>query len=326
MDFLPGLKMDLTPLVSVAARGSEVVGKLLFGDLVNWQKAKDAYAAAQCEKNVQRIKDGEFEYENGKMYAALPLPEGPSLPDMLSLHTTRIEVENLLGCARVAAEQLSKLADGEIIDEPVNPDWFARWRNDAKMMGSEEMRGLWGRILKEKIQKPESISIRTLDILRNLSVNEAELFTRVAIGIVSGVILSDKKQLCTTNEAVVLLHAGLISSIEILRKEFTFSSQKSVSLKAVNCVITCHFEDNISRFQLPGYVLTQAGSELLSIPEVGDLSQDHLRLFFNILKAQTPNIVRITAHPFIDSERFEPEICLCQYPLDNIAEESDTPN
>lgn len=71
MDFLPGIKIDLTPLVSVAARGSEVVGKLLFGDLVNWQKAKDAYAAAQCEKNVQKIKDGEFEYENGEMHVSV---------------------------------------------------------------------------------------------------------------------------------------------------------------------------------------------------------------------------------------------------------------
>lgn len=236
-----------------------------------------------------------------------------------------MELENLLGCARVAAEQLSMSADGEIIDEPVNPDWFARWRNDAKLMGSEEMRGLWGRILKEKIQKPESISIRTLDILRNLSVNEAELFTRVARGIVSGVIISNGKLLCTTDEAVVLLHAGLISSIEILRKEFTFNPKKAVSAEAINCVITFHFEDNISQFQLPGYVLTQAGNELLSIPEVGALSQDHLRFFFDILKKQTPNIVRITAHPFIDAEKFESNMCLCQYPLDKMPATSEVP-
>lgn len=323
MDFLPGIKMDLTPLVSVAARGSEVVGKLLFGDLVNWQKAKDAYAAAQCEKNVQKIKDGEFEYADGEMYVALPLPEGASLPDMLSIHTTRMELENLLGCARVAAEQLSKFADDEITDAPLNPDWFARWRNDAKLMGSDEMRGLWGRILKEKVQKPESISIRTLDILRNLSVNEAELFTKVARGVVSGVILSNGKQFCTTDEAAVLLHAGLISSIEILSKEFTFNLRKSVSVKAVNCGITFHFEDNISQFQLYGYVLTQAGNELLSIPEIGAFSQDHLGLLFDIFKERTPNVVRITIHPLIDTEKFASDICLCQFPVDNIAEESD---
>ena len=315
MDFLPGIKIDLTPLVSVAARGSEVVGKLLFGDLVNWQKAKGAYAAAQCEKNVQKIKDGEFEYANGEMYAALPLPEGPSLPDMLSIHTTRMELENLLGCARVAAEQLSKFADDEITDEPVNPDWFARWRNDAKLMGSEEMRGLWGRILKEKVQKPESISIRTLDILRNLSVEEAELFGRVARGVVSNMILSAEKQLCTTNDAVILLHAGLVASIEIKSKTFTINSEKIVSFRAINCVVSFHFKDDISQIQLLGYVLTQAGTELLSIPEIGDLSYEHLGSFFDIFKEHMPGLVKITAHPFIDAEKFDPDICLCQYPL-----------
>lgn len=67
----------------------------------------------------------------------------------------------------------------EISGNPVNPDLQARIFGTVQDVSTAEMQELWGRLLAGEIARPGSFSLRTLDVLRNLSLEEARLFEKV---------------------------------------------------------------------------------------------------------------------------------------------------
>src|SRR5690554_3131042 len=74
---------------------------------------------------------------------------------------------NLESVTAYAAEQLKD--EPPVTDEPIDEDWKTRFFNIAEEVSNEEMQALWGRILAGEIKKPKSYSLRTLEVLRNLS-------------------------------------------------------------------------------------------------------------------------------------------------------------
>ena len=66
----------------------------------------------------------------------------------------------------------------QVPDTPVDHDWAARFFDNAKDVSDEEMQKLWAKLLAGEVERPGSASLRTLDILRNMTQKEAELFKR----------------------------------------------------------------------------------------------------------------------------------------------------
>lgn len=62
-------------------------------------------------------------------------------------------------------------------DKPVDEDWIAHFFEDCKNVSNEQMQILWGRLLAGEISKPGSFSGRTLDFIKSMSTEEAEIFT-----------------------------------------------------------------------------------------------------------------------------------------------------
>ena len=71
------------------------------------------------------------------------------------------------------------LGDKEVPNSEPDHDWTARFFNEVQDVSSEEMQILWARLLAGKVERPETISIKTLGILRNLDQNTATLFKRL---------------------------------------------------------------------------------------------------------------------------------------------------
>jgi len=67
-----------------------------------------------------------------------------------------------------------------VSEEPVNQDWTTRFFDYAEDISNIEMQELWGKILAGEIKQPKSYSLRTLDIIRNLSEDEARVFMKFA--------------------------------------------------------------------------------------------------------------------------------------------------
>ena len=81
--------------------------------------------------------------------------------------------------AMVVEEAAADDSGGATDDQPIDPDWFAQWRNRAQDVSNEEMQRLWARLLKEEGKKAASFSIHTMDFLGRMSREDAELIAKV---------------------------------------------------------------------------------------------------------------------------------------------------
>lgn len=63
--------------------------------------------------------------------------------------------------------------------EPVSQDWMSRFFNSVEDISNEKMQEIWGHILAGEIRSPNTYTYRTLECLRNITQQEAEVFLRV---------------------------------------------------------------------------------------------------------------------------------------------------
>lgn len=77
-------------------------------------------------------------------------------------------------------ENSTKHLDENVSDEPVDEDWRTKFFNKAQDITSDELQQLWGKILANEINKPGTISVRSLEILSNLSKTEAEILKKIS--------------------------------------------------------------------------------------------------------------------------------------------------
>jgi len=80
-------------------------------------------------------------------------------------------IESVIANAAVTLEN-----ETQVSDEPVDKDWILRFFNSIEDISTEEMQNIWGSILAGEIKRPHSFSLRTLETVKNLSKQEAELF------------------------------------------------------------------------------------------------------------------------------------------------------
>lgn len=175
------LKADATEALTDASqnisKGSGRVWNLFFGKKEADIRRTQMLVDAQAQKDCQLILSGKMEHVDGKLVART---DGKSLAANILAVEQGQELENLAANTAVALEVLQQTPDEEISDKEVDPDFFARWRREAKVIGTKELQFIWGKILSEEVKKPESISFRTLDVVKNLTCVEAELFQEVA--------------------------------------------------------------------------------------------------------------------------------------------------
>ena len=68
----------------------------------------------------------------------------------------------------------------EVSSEKVDPDWITRFFDIVQDISNEQMQALWGRVLAGEVKQPKSFSLRTLEALRNITSEEAQLFENMA--------------------------------------------------------------------------------------------------------------------------------------------------
>lgn len=66
----------------------------------------------------------------------------------------------------------------QVKDEPVDEDWMVRFFEYAQDIGNPEMQAIWAKILAKEVTKPDTFSLRTLEFVKTLHRNEANIFTK----------------------------------------------------------------------------------------------------------------------------------------------------
>ena len=120
--------------------------------------------------------------EKAKLAADLKRTDKTSeLEQKISARITHQEAkrqQNIDNISYVAAKQLEH--EETVSEEQVDEDWISRFFNISQDVSNEEMQTLWGRILAGEVKQPNSFSLRTLEILKNITHSEAEIFNRLA--------------------------------------------------------------------------------------------------------------------------------------------------
>lgn len=127
------------------------------------------------------------------------------------------KIENVGEIIAKAEQQFSP--DEEVSNEPVDKDWMTRFLDIAETISDDEMQVLWARTLAGEVKKPGTYSLRTLDVLRNITKKEAELIVKA-----SPFLLFDFGLLCIENFAlnlsdkISLNDMGIVCGEDLVRK------------------------------------------------------------------------------------------------------------
>ena len=92
--------------------------------------------------------------------------------------TEYYKTKNFLKIAEMADSMVQEKRNNSI-DKQYSFDWFIRYYEASGNISDKEMQVLWAKILAGEIENPSSYSLRTLDVLRNMSKEEAECFVKI---------------------------------------------------------------------------------------------------------------------------------------------------
>lgn len=182
---------------------------------------------------------------------------------------------NIESVTAFAAEELKN--EKEVTDEPIDEDWTTRFFNIAEDISNEEMQALWGRILAGEIKKPKTYSLRTLEVLKNLSKKEAEVFLKFArlhiqssgvsfILNFKGEKLLENKYKLNFNDRLLLEELGFLTANDLEFKILkTGEVIVDIYFKLGNILVAIKKPTNQPEQQLQVLVFTKIGQELLKL-------------------------------------------------------------
>lgn len=278
---LTGLSEPLKKLIEVISQGVGAISKPYLIRKTADAKAYEIKVIAESIKgNQESLK--QIGYQDEKL--SLTSLDGESIKNELTLEERtqqRIDFKeqkrqkNIENITQKAAEQLE--GEKSVSDEPVDEDWTTRFFDYAEDISNEEMQELWGRILAGEVKRPKSYSLRTLDILRNLSKNEAEVFMKFArLAIHSGGAsfilnfqnekLLEEKYKLRFNDRLLLEELGFLTANDLQFKISKTEDKKGqqVFISGNICIVQEKLENKPEQ-QLQVLVFTKIGQELLNM-------------------------------------------------------------
>lgn len=303
-----------TELVKGTRSGLGMLMEACIGPRIANVKANAQRAEAQAAVDKQLVNAGLARYENGQM---VYLTDAANCARFLACSRDQRRVENLSACLEEAAKAIDKDPIFSLPGKDIDLDFLDDWQDKAERTNSDYMRTLWGRILKGELQQPGRYPRRILGILRNLTVEEAELFTKVARYAVDKTILLTEYDFNNLlNMSSLLFDSGLFASFKEHRLEYHINGTL-LTIKTFDCAISLHFSEILSGdYDLcKGYLLSNAGESILGIPDMEMINKSHLEKMFYIIKKDIPSLIKMTAHPWKDYSllRYNPNIILCEY-------------
>lgn len=299
-----------------ACKGIAKIGGLILGDQFRNKEYRDALMKAQADRDIEDIKAGNARFDGKVLHPALALPEMPlnvSLEYLPILEGQRQESNNLNANLGIALGILADTDDKDISDEPVSPDWFARWRREAQGIGDQSLQNIWGRILAEEVKRPQSVSLKTLDVLKNVTATDAELFCRVAQYHIQSVIpdkVSAYQWPYTLRETIYLEGLGFLGGKNDLRPEVSDvldSDKKGFICQGFILVFDLPPKITSLGRMMTGPVLSIAGNEILQVADnIPSAHPETIKIVGDFVWKNLPNTCQIMeAYPLTSNSEFD---------------------
>jgi hypothetical protein len=170
-----------------------------------------------------------------------------------------------------------KHLDETVSETPVDDDWRTRFFNKAQDISTDELQEVWAKILANEIKSPGNISMRTLDVLCNLSKDEADLFLKLVSLKFSDIYVmkfgngtNELNQFdITYGDILVLREAGLIFNQDDIHAKLDIEKNEDNINGAIiefgNKKYFVTRKTATSTYNFPVLSFTSSGSEIASI-------------------------------------------------------------
>lgn len=310
-----------TVVVEKISKGVERCLDLVLAPFDREKKYKDILRDAQAQKDAKGIEAGVIGFDGKTLYPTLALPDMPPnvpLEYLPVLAGQRQESNNLNANLGIALGILADTDDKDISDEPVSPDWFARWRREAQGIGDQSLQNIWGRILAEEVKRPQSVSLKTLDVLKNVTATDAELFCRVTQYHIQSVIpdkFSAYQWPYTLRETIYLEGLGFLGGKNDLRPEVSDvldSDKKGFICQGFILVFDLPPKITSLGRMMTGPVLSIAGNEILQVADnIPSAHPKTIKIVGDFVWKNLPNTCQIMeAYPLTSNSEFDEDTVL----------------
>lgn len=202
------VKADLQPVIEQTPSALNKLFELLFGVRHAKQKRLMALVDIQKSKDIKKLEDGLAVFDiDKKSLEEITLESDKDKLEIIAQATTNEELSNISDCVK---EAVRRFINNDIdCDKELSKTFFNRWREEAKLVSDDYAQKLWGLVLAEEMSSPDTISNRTLDILKNLTRSEAELFNTMSQYVIFDQALVTGEHI-TESDINILVEAGLV--------------------------------------------------------------------------------------------------------------------
>lgn len=239
--------------------------------------------------------------------------------------TEYYKTKNFLDIAKIADGMVQKKSN-KSIGKQYSFDWFIRYYEASGNISDKEMQLLWAKILAGEIEEPSSYSLRTLDILRNISKEEAECFIKICNASIKTesekyVIPADHDYLSKNginySDILMLEEIGLINSGSGIHINDDLESNTEYKLYVYGSLIVKAKASEKRKFSLRVYPFTNVGNELATLID-RESNEENFLYLCKKLQDNNPEVL-ITVHKIIPSQN-EDIICEDENLLDSMKE------
>lgn len=185
-------------------------------------------------------------------------------------------------------------------DAKFSLDWFVRFFEDAGNISDEQMQELWAKVLAGEIYHPGTFSLRTLDVLRNLSREEAEVLQ--TLGAYAFTVSGDtficinkdlESQYDYRHKLLTMYDCGFIENNIASHYDIPVENDQAV-LKAGPYIAIAHCQAS-GKLSIDMQRFTKIGKEFLRFTTPNN---EYMLSFLNLIKQSNPDL-SLSAHRIV---------------------------
>lgn len=264
---LLGLSEPVGKLVETVSRG---VGILYEPRKIRKNAEANAEAIKTIGKALRQNPGVPSRYDDGKIFMNSEYSE--DLIDRASqrfLHQEIAKQENIDSVISYGITEIEK--ETTVSEKKVETDWILRFMNSVEDISDVNMQELWGKILAGEVKQPSTYSFRTLNILKNISNEEAKTFEKITpfvIAITINFFIDSRQSILDKynidfRDLLLLEECGLIKTADLTLSYNLEKDGKPIIIYNSEVIgVISNIQDKVEEVSLNTYQLTEVGIQL----------------------------------------------------------------
>ena len=213
-------------------------------------------------------------------------------------YTELYKANNFLSIAKIADEKYCKKKEYNS-NTVYDFDWFINYYENVGNVSDEIMQDIWARILAQEVDEPNSISIKTLNILKSIGKKEALLFQKLsdfALKYNDAYFIPNIQEYLDKNnieysDILLLDEYGLINNNPLIGLNFIVDKEYVLITNSDNMgIVVRSEEDNERKMTFNCYTYTSSGNAINKALGI-KVDNEKLFQFANIIKNNWKNII-----------------------------------